>query len=424
MNSVTHRSAAARLRANRPAAAALLGAWLVVELLLPGRAEAIDPALCSDDGVTKVPDWVADSGPGAGRDSNECLNIDPGNGDDVIPFQYEQFDKSGISIGCGGPSSKEIDHKADEFGECRTKGKGKFCTILFWNIEYDNYRDKACKNEDILFYGSGNGFKYWYFKDSKIINGWKCSGGGWSGPNGIGCSNGENSNAHADGIQARGGQVSNGGWMIMQDSYLANAGNALGRFTNPTSFPPQGSFLFQGLKTGIFSTPLGLAKNWQQDCRDRDTNDLYCTTNKNIISYGGPEGIDELWFVDVSGGGHGGARFQIKNKVRKIVIVNTGCGSNGCNGEVEYTQGWPWPIDGSNDGPGNCPNGRIKQNPVGGGYASGGTYCYTSLENARDDRSCSDCPHKMPPFVHLSATGWENPPEGVSSTRPMPVNLE
>ncbi len=417
----------------RARALALFTSLLALGLLVPGHASAIDPRLCADDGVTEVPEWVADSGDGAGRDANECLKIDPGNGDPLIPFQYEQFNKSGIALTCRSPQRKgtiSIDHKADAWGECRTKDRGEFCSILFWNVEFDNYRDPACKNRDIMFYGGGNGFQYWYFKDSKLINGWKCSGGEWNGPGGIGCRKGEESGAHADGIQFRGGQLSNGGWMIFQDSYLANAGNALSRFTDPTNYPPQGSMLFQGLKTGIFSTPLGLAENWQADCRARDTSDLYCTTNKNILSYGGTSGMKELWFVDVSGGGNNGTLFQIKNKAEKVVIVNTGCGSNGCNGEVEYRNGWPWPIDGDDRGPGNCPNGLVKQNPIGSGYRAGSTYCYTSLDNARDDvrtstsnqGDCPHCPHKMPPFVNLSDTGWENPPS-TAPRRPAPPTL-
>jgi cysteine-rich repeat protein len=407
---------------------------LVIQITDIGLVGAIDPDLCSDDGVMEEPDWVLDSGPGAGRDGNQCLNINPGNGDPVIPFQYENLHKLGVSIACDGTPPAgvdEIDHKADAWGECSTKESGEFCTILFYNTTFDNYLDPGCKNKDILFYGGGNGIQYWYFKDSKIINGWKCSGGAWNGPNGISCAacidlpcpNTDPrgcSCAHADGVQFRGGQLSAGGWMIWQDSYLANAGNALSRFTDPPNYGPSGSMLFQGLRTGIWSEPLGASQNWKQECRDRETNDQYCTTNKNIISYGGNAGIQELWFIDVSGGGNGGTLFQLKNKIGKLVIVNTGCGSNGCDGTIEYVNGWPWPID-SDGGPGVCPNGLIKENPIGSGYSSGGTYCYTSIEEARDDTftsssnqgDCPDCPHKLPPFIHLSDTGWENPPSGI-----------
>jgi hypothetical protein len=74
----------------------------------------------------------------------------------------------------------------------------------------------------------------------------------------------------------------------------------------------------------------------------------------------------------------------------------------------------------------------VKQNPTKLGFSSGATFCYTSVERALSDSVTSTsnqgdcpapyCPHKPPPFIRLSATGWESSPSG-TSTRPAAPQL-
>ena len=99
--------------------------------------------------------------------------------------------------------------------------------------------------------------------------------------------------------------------------------------------------------------------------------------------------------------------------------MNTGCGSSGCDGEIEYLSGWPHPVRHSSpSGPGVCPNGYIGNECQADSDTA--CFCYTSIENALADTAtatsnlgdcpAAHCPHEAPPFIHLSAAGWENPP--------------
>ena len=172
--------------------AALLQASLVPVL-------AIDPSLCADDGVTEVP-WFATRDP-----STQCLMIDPGNGDPEVPFQYEDFHKRGIA---GSTSSTPPEFRLslnaymNDFGGCRSvEETGQYCTVLMWNVTIDNYLHQDAKNRDLMTYARP--VEYIYMKDSNFLNSWKCDGdsNAWSGPNGIYCLEGENTDAHTDGLQ-------------------------------------------------------------------------------------------------------------------------------------------------------------------------------------------------------------------------------
>ena len=68
-----------------------------------------------------------------------------------------------------------------------------------------------------------------------------------------------------------------------------------------------------------------------------------------------------------------------------------------------------------------CPNGNIPS-ACAGNNNTGSCYCYTSIENMIADTTCPDCPHVPPPFIELSAAGWERPPTG-PGTRPAPPML-
>jgi hypothetical protein len=366
--------------------------------LLPASAGAIDPALCADDGVTEVPSFAAS------RDSDQCLLVDPGNGDAFVPFQYEQFHKTGVSVGCDNgkrlSSTTAIEHNLNSYGRCRTKDDGEYCSILFWDVTWDNYLDPACKNQDIITLARP--LEYVYFKDVNILNAWKCNQEGattnWQGPNGISCSAGEDSGAHTDGIQFRGVPV-NGGWLIMQDSSFLNGLHYHFLQQVQSEYGPNGSAVFQNVAFGR-KAAVGEATNWISDCLinntpNQDSTITICNKGKTLIGYD----AKEYWLIDV----HGTALFSLRGSHQKIVVVNTGCGKNGCGGSIGYDNGWPHPVNGSglDSGPGSCPNGSIGKCAEG---VIGSCYCYTSLENARADG------HKLPPFVHLSSAGWEDSP--------------
>jgi hypothetical protein len=361
-------------------------------------ARAIDPALCADDGVTEVPDFAA------GRDAKGCLMIDPGNGKSPIPFQYENFHKKGVAA-CSPKLSttKKIDVKWSDHGACRTKDSGQACTQIFWDVVIDNYLDPGCKNEDGVFFGQGPPWEYLYFKDSVIANGWKCAGGpGWNGPNGLSCAPGEDSGAHSDGMQVR-GQPANNGWFVMQDSVFVNGYNLHMLQQTNSILGPTGSDLFQGVEFGRRQS-VGAATRWIDDCvarRDPSVTDDICSAGRANV---GTE-LREAWFVDV----WGTTTFSLDAVREKIVVVNTGCAKTGCGGSIGYTKGWPHPVTRPGTGPGTCPDGQIGTAPP--------TYCYRSLERALA------AGHAAPPFIRLSAAGWENPPSTANPTRPAPPVL-
>ena len=84
------------------------------------------------------------------------------------------------------------------------------------------------------------------------------------------------------------------------------------------------------------------------------------------------------------------------------MVVNTGCGPQGCNGHVGYDNGWPHPLrKEAEDGPGSCPNGLLADPSPWSNI--GAVYCYTSLEETLQD-------HAAPPFLQLSPSGWATPP--------------
>ncbi|MBW2361408.1 MAG: hypothetical protein JRG84_10930 [Deltaproteobacteria bacterium] len=391
----------------RISAAILAGVLLGLGLGTP--ALAIDPALCSDDGVTEIPPFAT------GRDIDDCLLVDPGNGEALVQFQYEVFHQTGIIKGCDRvpKTAPVVDHKMDDYGRCTSRTLGIPCTLIFWDVTFDNYLDPACENSDILTYGEGTPLVNLWFKDTQILNAWKCDGGGgWQGPNGIECAPGQLSGAHTDGIQMR-GQPSVGGWFILQDSVLANAHINLLLHQSQSDYPPNGSVLWQGVQFGQFNTPLGAATNWVDDCLARGSSTDTCAINRARVGYQ----ADEIWLIDV----WGPTRFaQMVTTYGKVVIVNTGCGTTGCGGTTEFFNGWPHPLDGEGaGGPGVCPDGLIPSGCAGGAN-SGPCYCYTSIENALTDvftptsntGDCPDCPHARPPFLQFSDAGWETPPGG------------
>jgi len=400
-------------------AIAILLLLLALLSFLPEPAAAIDRALCRDDGVTEIPDF-ADR-----RDGNTCLMIDPGNGDPEIPFQYEIFHQSGIALSSrdSGESAPFVELRAQSFGKCRTKDKGEYCSYLIWDTVIDNYLSQEAQNDDIWF-SSGQAAEYLYVRNSKFLNGWKCQGKAWVGPNGIRCPAADSA-AHSDGIQMRKNPV-NDGWVVFQDSAVVNGHTVLMLIQDPAEFGSNGSFMFQGFQFGQTNAPIGQATKWIDDCLARGENQSTCMGSSNRLQTG--TDMDELWLIDV----WGSVKFSsLRNQIGKLVQVNSGCGSTGCRGAIEFSNGWPHPLEGSDPGPGTCPNGLVLQDPTTDEGDSRATFCYTSVENALEDRLTATarqgdcpapyCPHKAPPFVHLSASGWENPPDTVPNPPPAPA---
>lgn len=370
-------------------------------LVLPLSAHAINNARCDDDGVTTVPPFAI------ARDANQCLRVSPGNGDPEVLFQYDFFDKTG--------DQQSIVSGSVGFNDnCPDEGSSVGCTYMIWRSTLDNYNRQAMANEDI--WKTSIRAEYLYIKDTLFINGWKCDGSAWSGPGGISCSSTE-SKAHSDGIQMRRNPV-NGGWVIFQDSALSNAFNATCRFTDGPLFGAAGSFLFQGFQLGQFTTPLGLSTNYVDECKDRGGNASICETNSCIISAGAGN-LNEMWIIDT----WGSTPISLQSDHHKTIIINTGCNQSGCNGTVGMVNGWPWPLgDTVSAGPGGvAPNGLVTQNPMKTGFSSDAVFWYSSIEAARDDvaggsgaGSCPTafCPHKLPPFIQHSDTGWASAPGG------------
>ncbi len=394
-------------------ALALLFLLCTSSLLLPEPASAIDPSLCDDDGVTEVPPFAE------GRDGNQCLSIDPGNGDPNVLFQYEFFHKRGVSrssMDSGESYANFIDLELLATSGCPTKGSRDYCSAIVWDTTIDNYLHTVAKNDDIITLGAV-GYEYLYFKNTNLANGWKCgkSLNGWSGPNGIGCAKGEGSGAHSDGVQLI-STMRDGGWLIVQDSNIVNAHIALFRTEhNGVSPDVLTNFLFQGSQLGTINTTIGASKTWINDCDARASSpgaDAACRSNR----IEGAMPVKEIWYIDVTGNSR--SKLGTEAVTTKVVVVNTGA--------HEYKNGWPHPINHeSSTGPGVCPNGYI-----GTCSALARCFCYSSIENALNDVPTSTaktgdcpapvCPHKAPPFIQLSSAGWKTPPDPWALQRPPP----
>ena len=378
---------------------------LTALLLVPSGVSAWtqDPATCVIDGVTEMPPFAM------GRDQDGCLLLDPGNGDPPVKIQHENYHGVGTN---GGANHLTF------WGPCPGGGQTQWCTTLVWDTVYDNFIADDRQNQDVWnMIGGGNTAELLYIKDSYILNGWKCNliSEDWWGPNDLFCSTADTSGNHTDVFQSR-GAPSNNGWFIFQDSVIANG---VVRIQNQAD--DFGNGLFQGLQIGGFEDPRGAyaAENgWLTECVDR----FPTLTKQDCIgqlSFVIGRRMHEAWAVDVTGN----IRMGFPGLTEKVVIVSTAT-------TPVYQNGWIYPLKSSGlpSGPGTCPEGLI-MSQIAGKYGSFNIYCYTSLEAARDDVStgsstgvgdcpATDCPHKMPPFVHLSASGWENPPP--TSTVPLP----
>jgi hypothetical protein len=358
---------------------------LLLLLLVPTMSWAIDTSFCDDDGITEVPSFAS------GRDATQCLLVDPGNGDAIVKFQFEDFHETTQGTDCSG-SSVLLQYS----GAAGNVAKSK----IIYDTVMDNYLSANCKNKDVNRTGNADmkgAYEYLYFKNSKIINSVHCDEGtSVTGPGGIfNCTS--NSGIHVDTFQLRGNPV-NGGWAVFQGdggtTCVFGNGHHIALFQASSPSGPVGSFLFQGCMLGNVQS-MGAATTWIDDCIERgEPNHDLCNSGSFDVGGNSPQ---EVWYVDVWGNAKSPLQHNDGNP-GKVIVVNTGCGVSGCNGTIGYGDtGYPHPVhNGSTTRSPTCPNGQIATTPP--------TYCYTSMENAIAGG------HTMPPFAKLSCEGWATPP--------------
>ena len=429
----------------------LLLAALLVALAPPAGAQSpgtfpdITPAKCGQTGeAVEVPSF-ADS-----RDVDGCLLVPSGTTLGNIPFMFSQFHKpTAIGGQCnaatltGDPwfntNVDNINFGGSRCSESADTGNSKSCTVLIWDVFVDGYRDIACRNADLFQWSKEHAWSWIYIKDSTIANSFKCknsfsnpSTGGecascpkdWTPVGGLApastqCFAGDNSGSHVDGIQNKGSPALNG-WFIMQDVVFVNGFNNHFLDQDPPLAgvgAPIGNMMFQGAKMGR-QDAIGLATDWPEDCKVFGGNTGgtgICETGAMSSSRDHPE----WWLIEV----WGTALWNLFGNNEKIVIVNTGCAATDdaeCGGTIGYNNGWPHPLLGKGTGTSTCPNGLLLQDATNacGTGTHDSCFCYTSMEEARDDVSTGAaagegdcpatwCPHIMPPFVTLSSSGWE-----------------
>jgi len=356
----------------------------------------LNPEHCNHDGVTETPSFGT-------RDTNQCLNVDPGNGDSVVPIQSEIFHKKMVPGGCT-PTPAGYTLMGNKPDWSHPDCENGCSSILVWDSTIDGYASNDCHASDGIFTGTNYGIEIFWIKDSTLANFWKCDDANdWSGPNGLRCAAGAKSSAHVDGIQLRNTPISDG-WFIMQDSAYYNGYNLHGLWQEAS--PELGSVLLQGLEFGRKEKVLE-ADTWITDCLTgfaaNNGNPSICTEGAIRVD----AGYKELWIVD--SWSPSDTPVVAKRPETKVVVVNSGCSRSGCGGDIGFnSSGWPHPLSVSGaKGPGTCPNAKIRDSePV--------VYCYTSLENAAAD-------HKLAPFVQFSTAGWANPPAGTTQRPAAPV---
>lgn len=436
---------------------AVLGLGLL--LPIPAAAYGFDVTKCDDDGVTVVPSYALS------RDADQCLLVDPGNGDPPVKFQwdirnYTMFDYNAVKDDPNWPTTaaahgwKVLD-MADAGGNsalipastgCKGEPFTNVCTFIVENVTIDNFAYDWTYREDGLHLGYGPQNLWVWFKDVNVLNGWVCNAA-WAGPGGAdaascpgdtcpsgGC-------AHSDGVQMEGqphyGGISGpagggGGFQVWTGGKIVNGYNANTRFQGKASTTERSGVIYDRGPTGILALhgarigrehPSGLSVNYFDECMQfSGGNTEICDgtfTNMNVFS----SDFSELWFVNVVGsapasaGGY--ATVDIPGGEQgKVIIVNTGCRETGCisdPGNIRYVSGWPHPVTGINSaiGPGTCPgnsetaDGLIKA-------SSPPTYCYTAMEYAITDGDGAgpDIAHKPFPFADKADYGWITPPSG------------
>lgn len=405
-------------------------------LLFPVSALAFPASYCTND-ADPVPDFAEDD-----RDANGCMLIDPdgAGGASPIPFNFE----SNVSADPYTPALRCDDSPGTS--------ASRDCAMILWDREVDDFLQQPVESSTThphstggdISYISGRSYKYLYFRNGGMGNGWECdSVNGWNGPSGshadVDCEGGAGS-GHMDSLQLRCLPI-DGGWAVFQDWAFVNSVDQMLLYEIGGCSPRDGgqglgghpNFVFQGVHAG-YENDFGIADNWTADCQQFRASDPNCgnplsgrfqTGSNNSASY-----HQDVWLINTW------STVAIEpQRTHKIIVVNGGIGGpcnnvSGCNGSITpYTNGWVAPLgfyfDGLNTGaaagPSTCPNGLMPSSQVQFvGTHDPQIYCYTSIEAALADTlrpgsalgDCPDCPHVRPPFIHLSDKGWATAPSG------------
>jgi hypothetical protein len=370
---------------------------------LPARA--FDAARCDND-TDPVPGFAM------GRDLDGCLLINPGTGAASIRFDWE------------GDSPDELVPPSDP--ACTTND----CAMVLWNVNADDYTvpSDGSSGGD-AFHFAGRRYRYVLWKNFGAGNTFKCKGGMWTSPTGLQTCSGETSSGHVDAIQIRGQPVGDG-WAVMQDSTIANANDihVILEMNTPEYVGPAPGFVFQNVRVGYFPD-WGAADDWTQDCIAMGGNQqcgppVASSPRWQVGSNNTETSFKATWLIN------SWSHVRVEaDRTLKLIVVNGATGGgcdnvDGCNGTIGFENGWPAPLGHaiSSQGPGVCPEGLLTPGDIrsAGGVEPVPVYCYTSIEAALSDEptttaalgDCPDCPHDRPPFVHLSCSGWAEPPSG------------
>ncbi len=334
-----------------------------------------------------------------GRDPKTCdLIVDGGPDYGQIRFDEERGNYQGPGNSYRPPSAGAN----DVANGCPTSN------TTVWGSTLDNYSAGAKKDEDVSHVNTNSNVKYLFIRDSVYTNAWVCKGGAWSGPNGHRCAAGENSAKHTDVLQLFSPPEDNG-WIVLQNSDLTNGDQQIGIWQSPdlqrgSNAGSSGGKCPDRAGTGGMlwhNVKYGNSQSFVDDCFARGGPEFACASGNQFVVKGDtPHMFGAIWLVGVQN--LSGAKFRVMSNVPKIIVVG---GSGGRNG-------WPGPLGpGKAKGPGGCPNGKLS-----GQYNETGpvteVYCYASIERA------ISAGHRPPPFLHLSAVGWERAPDDTTPPPP------
>ncbi len=383
-------------------------------------------ALCGGDAAAQSGRWAACQ-PGAptpswaARDAQGCLVVDAGPGWGPLTFGLHSYNLQGV-----GSNQDQPGNGVDREGCPGSWGAGcPPCNVALWDNRFDNYAPASTgggHDRDLFQWNASSVTRHVLIRDSLLERSWNCGGKCWAGPNGHTCRRGAIDENHSDLFQGWGGSPMNdGGWLVIQNSTLRNADVEVGQLSgadlvrgvsSQCADSGPGGVLLQGV---VFDQQDAFAN----ECRLRG-HSWSCDTGNYFAIFGnGGRGVQwgPIWLVGVENR-KGVALRLVGDPSRSVIVIG---GSGGANG-------WPGPLTGAGRSiaPRPCSNGV---------YATGNEfdaeladsprmkiYCYTSIEAALADTydavTCPDCPHPRPPFLALSAAGWQSPPPGATSGSP------
>jgi hypothetical protein len=379
---------------------------LAVFLAAGARAQSGRWAPCEPGAPT--PSWAT-------RDAQGCLVVDAGPGWGPLTFMVHSYGLQGV-----GSNQDQPGNGVDREGCPGSWGPGcPPCNVALWNNAFDNYAPAATgggHDRDMFQFNPSSVTRHILIRDTTIQNSWNCGGKCWAGSNGHFCRRGAIDENHSDLIQGWGGSPMNdGGWLVVQNSVLRNADVELGQLTEANLVRGVNSQCADSGPGGVLLQGVTFDQQdaFAAECRARG-HTWTCERGNYFAIFGnGGTGVQwgPIWLVNVQNT-KGATLRLVGDPTRSVIVIG---GSGGGNG-------WPGPLTGV--------GGSIAPRPCSNGvYATGNEYdmelqdsprmkiyCYTSIEAALTDTfdavTCPDCPHQRPPFLGLSAAGWQNPPPG------------